>query len=140
MVFSEYLSLIHPYLSAARSKQSDPYRMTRIDILKSFQKAQLSIPPPCDCTPTVILPPFGDPGSEKASALLCTPIVLSMLPQAWLCVSRHTHKHTQTTPSLQPPKQSLSRCPSPSVSLSMVDRDLKINKCPLSVLLSSTPD
>lgn len=48
--------------------------------------------------------------------------------------------HTQTTPSLQPPKQSLRRCTSPSIYLSVVDMDLKINKCPLFILLVFTSD
>lgn len=95
-VFSESLSLSHTYLAAARSKQPDPYRMTRIDILKPYQKAQhflsltlLWLYPHCES------PSFWKSRvMEKASVLVYTPVALNMLPQAGLCVFRHTLKHT----------------------------------------------
>lgn len=46
------LSPSHPCLAAARSNQSDPYRLTRIDILKWFQQKQVfpSLKTPVDVT------------------------------------------------------------------------------------------
>lgn len=148
MAFSESLPHTHPYLAAARSKQSDPYRMTRIDILKSFQKANLSLSlflsPPLWLFPRCDSPSFWTCRVRKSICVGVHPYSAEYAPTGLaVCFPGNTHKHTHTRrqhPVYNPPKQSLKRCSSPSVYLSVVDMDLKINKCPLSILLSSTPD
>lgn len=115
-------------LSAARSNQSDPYETTRLDSLMCFQKACVSLClsllwlyPDCDPPP---YPLWRSRVTKTASVLVRSPLVLNMLP----------HKHTQADNT-----HCVSQCPSPSVYLLVVDMNLKISKCPLSIRLSPTP-
>lgn len=141
------LSFTHTYLAAARSKQSDPYRMTRIDILKSFQKAQCSLHL-SPSLPPVAVPPLWSSflleiqGHGKSICVTVCPHSAECAPTGLaVCFQTRTHKQAKATPSLQPPQTKSQPRPQP-LHLSVrgwYGFEDKIN-APLSILLSPTPD